>query len=825
MGPIPVAGMVNGAFAFDGSSTFVEVPDSQGSLSFGNPTDNFSIDAWIKVDPQNQLGILPIVDKRVGVNNTVWGYTFFLANGALGFQLADGAAANPVCDSGPPTSTATCTNYVSSVNVADGRWHLVTVTVQRTGTPQVALYVCGTGVLTGTARAGNATNSADLLIGSNYPIVNSTTYFKGDIDELEIFNRALTQLDIQSICNAGPAGKCTPTPTATPTRTPTVTSTPTRPFTPTQTFTRTFTPRSTPTRTATNTSTPTRTRTSTPTVSQTRTSTPTPTATTSTGPCVLPPANMIAWWPLDDPAGSHTVVDIGLPPANNGVPQPGPIVLSPPGGPLTVPGNLATNPPDSALFFYSPTTYVEVPDSSDLHLANSNLTIDGWIGQLPGPWTAGAVNSRFVYTIVDKLNVTNFTGYAFYVEVQTTCPPAVCNPPPPAGATSTTDINLVFVLGDGTSLTSYRSLQPVYHGFGNVYPFPTPPDPLGPLQPPRWLHVAVTVDRTPPTPVGIFYLNGNPLSPAVPPAVGDFSPVAAENNTDPVWVGATRLYGTPAAPGFTEFTLNEIEIFNVALTDSEILAIAAAPAGKCTPTPRVTPTPTRTAAGPPTATPTRTPTASTGCDLAITKVPDLDPPLPGFPFDFIVTVTNVGNVPCPPSTSVTDNLLSGFVVSQFNPNTPEHWVCTNPPGIICTNSTLTLQPGGNSVVFTVTVSATAGIALRNCATETNPNDVNSANNSACYTVSLAGPTATPTKTPAATATPTPTATPKFPVGCVGDCNINGAVTVDEIIVLVNIDLGTADPSSCPDGIPSGAAVDITLIIEAVGYALNNCPAP
>jgi hypothetical protein len=62
------------------------------------------------------------------------------------------------------------------------------------------------------------------------------------------------------------------------------------------------------------------------------------------------------------------------------------------------------------------------------------------------------------------------------------------------------------------------------------------------------------------------------------------------------------------------------------------------------------------------------------------------------------------------------------------------------------------------------------------------------------------------------------------VTCAGDCDADGSVTVNEIIVLVNITLGSLDASACPHGIPSGRSVDITLIIQAVGYALNNCPA-
>ncbi|MGD0947390.1 MAG: DUF1566 domain-containing protein [Candidatus Binatia bacterium] len=57
--------------------------------------------------------------------------------------------------------------------------------------------------------------------------------------------------------------------------------------------------------------------------------------------------------------------------------------------------------------------------------------------------------------------------------------------------------------------------------------------------------------------------------------------------------------------------------------------------------------------------------------------------------------------------------------------------------------------------------------------------------------------------------------------CVGDCDSQGQVTVDEILTLVNMALGTG--GSCPGGIPSGTAVNVALIIQAVDNALNGCP--
>ena len=60
--------------------------------------------------------------------------------------------------------------------------------------------------------------------------------------------------------------------------------------------------------------------------------------------------------------------------------------------------------------------------------------------------------------------------------------------------------------------------------------------------------------------------------------------------------------------------------------------------------------------------------------------------------------------------------------------------------------------------------------------------------------------------------------------CVGDCNGDGEVTVDDLLTMVNIALGSAQPSACPHGVSSGAEVDIALIIQAVNNALNECPA-
>jgi CSLREA domain-containing protein len=92
------------------------------------------------------------------------------------------------------------------------------------------------------------------------------------------------------------------------------------------------------------------------------------------------------------------------------------------------------------------------------------------------------------------------------------------------------------------------------------------------------------------------------------------------------------------------------------------------------------------------------------------------------------------------------------------------------------------------------------------------------------------PTTTPTPsftvTPTATMTPTsipPSATPAVPA-CLGDCNGDREVTVDEILVLVNIALGAQPTANCPAGDLNGdGEITVDEIIGAVNLALTACP--
>jgi hypothetical protein len=201
-GPTPVSGKVAGALRFDGVNDHVRVPD-HAELNVG--TGNFTLDAWVRT---GSSGLIVLVDKRSGP--TPQGYSLFLVNGRLGFQMANGVG-SPSC-APTPTPGRACVNYgapQTSPNVADGQWHHVAAVVDRANaTSGVRLYVDGVQVFAGSPLTGNLDNTSDLYLGMRTPAQNGGGFLPGDLDEVELIKRALTQQEIQAIFNAGSAGKC-----------------------------------------------------------------------------------------------------------------------------------------------------------------------------------------------------------------------------------------------------------------------------------------------------------------------------------------------------------------------------------------------------------------------------------------------------------------------------------------------------------------------------------------------------------------------------------------------------------------------------------------
>ncbi|TAK54489.1 MAG: T9SS type A sorting domain-containing protein, partial [Bacteroidetes bacterium] len=195
--PTPVAGKVEGALDFNGVDQYIEVPD-HNDLDVG--VGDFTIDAWVKTTSTAAFSI--ILDKRIA--SPTQGYSFFLIDGVWFLQLADASGGSDVC--GP---TANCMNYSSTIFVSDGAWHHLAVTVDRNNPSGIIFYFDGiaSGVTADpTGQANSLSNSAPLRIGTRSFDLNNP--FRGQLDEIEIFKRALTPSEILSLYFADSLGKC-----------------------------------------------------------------------------------------------------------------------------------------------------------------------------------------------------------------------------------------------------------------------------------------------------------------------------------------------------------------------------------------------------------------------------------------------------------------------------------------------------------------------------------------------------------------------------------------------------------------------------------------
>ena len=177
-------GMVNESAIFDGVNDFYEAPDAP-QINFG--TGDFSMDAWVRTTDTSGVSVL--LDKRVEADS-VTGYSLFTFNGDLSFQLADGGF----------------TNYISSAFIADDEWHLIAVTIDRDNVG--IFYVDGVPVDTFNpiGRTGSLTNPGVLRLGARSS--SNTGNWAGRLDEVELFDRVLTDEEIVGIFEAGPNGKC-----------------------------------------------------------------------------------------------------------------------------------------------------------------------------------------------------------------------------------------------------------------------------------------------------------------------------------------------------------------------------------------------------------------------------------------------------------------------------------------------------------------------------------------------------------------------------------------------------------------------------------------
>lgn len=168
-----VTGKIGNALSFDGANDYVDC----GNDSSLDITDVITIEAWIKTT--KTLG--DIVTKR---ESPYTPYGLFVSSSTLWFRVYDGV---------------TKTDIRGITNVCDGSWHYVVATYDGTN---ISLYVDGEMDRAPVQHlSGMKTSAYPLCIGKGH----IAGYFDGVIDDVRIYNRALSADDIQANYEYGQA--------------------------------------------------------------------------------------------------------------------------------------------------------------------------------------------------------------------------------------------------------------------------------------------------------------------------------------------------------------------------------------------------------------------------------------------------------------------------------------------------------------------------------------------------------------------------------------------------------------------------------------------
>jgi len=173
-------GQANAAYDFDGSTGYIGIPQNSVLNSL---TTNFTLSAWIWQRESITNGYR-ILDKETAGNGDGWSFDTYNCIDQTGNRLRlEGANANNSC------------NVPGETEYSLMQWHHVVATVSGTNGK---VYLDGT--LEGSGNVGNIpVNTLDVYIGLAHPGRGSGFWFNGHIDDVRIYNRTLSDSEVQQL--------------------------------------------------------------------------------------------------------------------------------------------------------------------------------------------------------------------------------------------------------------------------------------------------------------------------------------------------------------------------------------------------------------------------------------------------------------------------------------------------------------------------------------------------------------------------------------------------------------------------------------------------
>ncbi len=191
--PVFGAGHVGGALRFDSDDDAVVIADDP---SLDVNAGGFTVEFWMRGDAAQVHAQFLVVDKSHGwIDSTGWLFQGDTSTGVVHFGIGAG---------GPSSSNFPTVPSVGSV--LDGAFHHIAGTWNGT---QIELFIDGASQGT-TPLSTPANNDRPVHLGFSWGGGTPRRFFRGEVDELGVYARALTQSEIVAIANAGSSGKCRP---------------------------------------------------------------------------------------------------------------------------------------------------------------------------------------------------------------------------------------------------------------------------------------------------------------------------------------------------------------------------------------------------------------------------------------------------------------------------------------------------------------------------------------------------------------------------------------------------------------------------------------
>lgn len=183
--PEIVEGKIGECLQFDGIDDFVTIPHSE-SLDIGGV--EFSLEAWVKA-PTQPAGLW--LNTIYGKGGTNWKAGYLIAVRGSSDAALVGGCTVLVSRDGSGTETHT------EKNIDDDEWHHIVGVFSRTP-GEIRVYVDGKlEQSTGTDGTIDLSTAAEARIGRSSQQSNSADWFAGCVDEVRLYNKALSEVEIQ----------------------------------------------------------------------------------------------------------------------------------------------------------------------------------------------------------------------------------------------------------------------------------------------------------------------------------------------------------------------------------------------------------------------------------------------------------------------------------------------------------------------------------------------------------------------------------------------------------------------------------------------------